>query len=90
MLKHNLLLLSQIGKMGGLHALSKMLINATSDAERVSSANALWMLLVDAENRESFKEFQKARATVFQHKVCSLTIVFQQLPNNMANSTLRR
>ena len=90
MLKHNLLLLCQIRKMGGLHALSEMFINATSDDERFSSANALWMLLFDAGNKKIFKKFDDALATVFQHKVCSLTIVFQQLPYNMAKSTLKR
>ena len=55
MLKHNLLLLYQIGKMGGLHALTEMFINATSDDERVSSANALRMLLFDKDNKEIFK-----------------------------------
>ena len=90
MLKHNLLLLFQIGKMGGFHALSEMFINATSDDERVSSANALWMLLFDVDNQMIFKKFDDALATVIQHQVCSLTIVFQQLPYNMAKSTLRR
>ena len=89
MLKHNLLLLYQIGKMDGLHALTEMFINATSDDERVSSANALWMLLFNADNRDIFKGIENALVTVIQHKVCTLTIVFQQLPYNMAKSTLR-
>ena len=90
MLKHNLLLLYQIGKMRGLHVLTEMFLNATSNDERVSSANALRMLLFDADNREIFKGIKNALATFSQHKVCSLTIVFQQLPYNMAKSTLRR
>ena len=90
MLKHKLLLLCQIGEKGGLHALSEMFINATSDDERVSSANALRMLLFDADNRKIFKRIENAFVTVSQHKVCSLTIVFQQFPYNMAKSTLRR
>ena len=74
--KHKLMLFYQIGQMGGLDKLSEMFINATTNDERISSANALWILLFDKDNQKIFKEIDRAITTFNEQKVCSLMIIF--------------
>jgi len=56
------------GKRNGLLPLVKMFSSAKSDMERISSANALWMLLFDTDNQKSFKDIDNAFATISAHK----------------------
>ena len=76
MTKHNLMLFYQIGQKGGLHKLSEMFINANTNDERISSANALWILLFDEDNQKIFNEIDGAITTFSEQKVCSLMIIF--------------
>ena len=61
--------------MNGLLALVNMFSAAMSDGERISSANALWMLLFDEGNQELFKAMDNAVGMITAHKVCYLIIV---------------
>ena len=59
----------QIGRRNGLLPLVKMFQRAKSDDERISAANALWMLLFDAENRELLKQIDAAFESLQAHEV---------------------
>ena len=52
--------------------LVKMFSSAKSDIERISSANAIWMLLFDTDNQKSFKAIDDAFEVIAAHRVCEL------------------
>lgn len=65
-------------------------MNAKDDSERVYSANALWMLLFDAENQSRFKEIDAAFESLLAHEVCDLILNTEWLGCHQLDSLVQK